>query len=297
MDIFEKQGEPFFQHQPHSGSKNYLIHFNSAEGYLRQAEVVAQRDGLSSRREDRDEWSASRTFEEAVELARFGWRGGRRDLMSKIEELNLTYRFKHLPRFGLDVAGMYPQIEAAVAGDPECMVTQGVIRSMAKPVVQIVVNVGASAVVSKEAMINRGVATMAYVDYVEQLGYGIELAVVSTGVTSNYRISAGCIVKRAGEILDLDKAFFWVAHPSVHRRMFFSIIEQIPDDRFWNEFCYGYGSPYALAKVADFGEKENLIVLDGFMYSEEDSFRTIESAMKAIKKKFEEVLGNLEGDE
>jgi hypothetical protein len=182
--------------------------------------------------------SGTNSFDEALKLARFGWPEGRK-LMS--ESLALIIPRPEPFRSQIyDVGGAYPIVPIAITGDPACMVDFYNANIATQPIVRIDQNIRASWNVEPETMMTHGAAVLSLVSDLEARGYSVELRIFE----HNHCIARGpnliwsAIYKRAGELLDLDRAAFALAHPAVLRRFGFTMREQSP------ELERGYSAEY-----------------------------------------------------
>lgn len=186
------------------------------------------KEAYASHREKETDWAGTSTFDDAINLARYGWPEGREKMVSGMSE---AVALKRPSAYALayDVAGAYPDIVRYVGGDPMNMVTPGWEETNKRQIVPIVINVAASSAVSTEAIINRGVAVLTMIDEIEAAGYRVELT-ISWCCEANVKpvglIDISVIAKRAEDHLSLDTLAFMLAHPSMIRRVFFAAYEQ-----------------------------------------------------------------------
>ncbi|MGE3279723.1 MAG: hypothetical protein AB7H90_03305 [Alphaproteobacteria bacterium] len=169
----------------------------------------------------------TRTFDEAMELARYGWVEGRNHLFDAMANIRPTFP-KRMDRF--DVAGAYPFVPRHVAGDPMSMVMPGRGAIASRPVIHVNYIGGAIADVSGRAFINRGAALLSYIDALENMGYSVELTVSrrTKSKDGTYTFEAVIPLKSAGQALDIHRCAFALAHPAMHRRLYWSIQGQHP---------------------------------------------------------------------
>lgn len=192
---------------------------------------------LSSRKNEsmfRDRWYGTNSFEEAMTLAREGWKDGL-ELISNLSA-KLERSTSHLvtkPSMQWDVAGDFADAGLFVTGVPECM-GSFVEMEIDKPIVRILMNLSVSCGVGAEAIMRRGAACVALVDALENAGRSCEI-VVAAGSGYSYdqetwKTMHVVPVKLAGEPLELDRMAFLLAHPSSFRRLFFSAWEHEDKD-------------------------------------------------------------------
>lgn len=184
-------------------------------------------------------FTQTHTKEEAVNLALYGWPAGRDNLSDTLAIVNPergVYRAS-----GRDVAGDFPNVPMAIAGDPMCMTTTRRSHVASHPVIRIDYNISTSGTVDANCYVNRGAALLSIVDMLEARGYSCELRLFVKAYSDHKRLNMAVTYKRAGDALDLDRAAFAITHPSVLRRFYFSVCEQHPDLE--KEFDVGYGVP------------------------------------------------------
>lgn len=179
------------------------------------------------------EWTLGVSYEQALELARTGWREGAQDLSSRLEA-HMPPRDKE-DSWRYDVAGELPDIGRFLAGDPTHMRRHGHPKGH-RPIIAIAVNIRLMCGVKASAMANYGAALIAVIDQLEHTNRRVELT-VTFATDQGPRVSAGWTVKKAEDPLDLAAVAFSVAHPAASRRIGFAMYEHSDVPRHW-----GYGS-------------------------------------------------------
>lgn len=185
---------------------------------------------------DPDWYGGTRSMEETVDLARNGWREGRERMergMRAVAEKRRDVR----PAAHYDVAGAFPSIPRAVAGDPLSMVNHKPNLRAAMPVVRILFERWIYAYLDPQAIMNYGIALLSYVDALETAGYSVECYLIFSAEGGGEYHQTIVPYKLAGEALDLDRAAFALAHPSVTRRLEFALYEHHPEmQQHWNYY-------------------------------------------------------------
>lgn len=205
----------------------------SAELFYRARDVEGNLPGKSVVRYPGgpdDGWSDVSSLNEAVELGLYGWRDGEKLMEEKIAQAFIVQKLFPRKSSGIDVAGAFPIIPAAVAGDPMCMMTPSDESIKTKPIVRIIVNVAVSGNVPREVIYARGGAILAWVDELESSGFRCEIVIIETGIFgSKGETPKGVVFMATGktpeEPLDIDRMGFLLCHPAVQRRIFFSLYE------------------------------------------------------------------------
>lgn len=182
-----------------------------------------------------DGWSDVGSLSEAVNLGLYGWKDGEKLMQAQIAQAFIVQKLFSRKAAGVDVAGAYPNVPLAIAGDPLCMVTPSAETTKTKPIVRIIVNVSVSGNVPREVIHARGGAILAWVDELEKCGYRCEIVVIETGIFGTRGDAPKGIMfmatgKLPEEPLDIDRMSFLLCHPAMQRRIFFSLYEG--DDAF-----------------------------------------------------------------
>ncbi len=200
-------------------------------------------------------WAGTDTFQEAVDLARNGWPEG-----AQLAKAQLRFLEDLIPSHVMRSEPAYSQVGPGVLDferlrmeHPEPYMTfVPVEREEYGQIVHVNYTVSASAGVSTDAMIQKGVVIAALIDLLEQSGKRVEL-IMTGGTSSGYNSQSPSlilevIVKRAQDPLDLERLVM-IAHPATHRRLHFSIKEQAHEDirsRLGIDINGGYGMPVSV---------------------------------------------------
>lgn len=212
---------------------------------------------LSSDKESYGDWhGGTKNLSEAATLASDGWSEIRPDVDALLD--NVTERLAerlaniYVPRH--DFGGAYVDMGRYLEGDPECMVTFNAEPAGAMGrVVKIAVAVTASASIDAEDIKRRGIAVLALVDTITKLGCGVELWVDSTiQGDGGSRYTTAVKLHDSNDTLDIDSIMFALAHPSMLRRLVFSIQEQSPTASKQGARTHGgYGIPSKIGITAN----------------------------------------------
>ena len=188
-------------------------------------------------------FTGSQSFEETLELAEHGYPAGRARFadMAGIASYHIGHR---RPGVGYDVGGRYPMVPRFCAGDPASMVTSEPHHDDQRRIISIYVAVCASADVTAQTILNRGAAIGGLIDAVEDEGHSVRLVIFENNQGFKHPVWYEIEVKAAGEPLDLDLMAFAVTHPSVLRRLVFSLHENnghVNNGGLFENYRYGYG--------------------------------------------------------
>lgn len=219
--------------------------FNSFGEYIRLAK--GNKNPLASNKKEEDKWSGTSSLEEACNLALHGWDEVRPevDLLLGDLEPRFSEAFGEYYVTRHDVAGSFVDVGAYVTGEPECM-----MEFIPEPdarmgrVVKIVVAGTASSFVKSEHIMKRGIAVLALIDVIHKMGLGIELW-WDESIRGGYATTVK--LHDSAEPMDINTLMFALAHPSMLRRLQFSVQEQSEKAKEQDAVQYGgYGSPSEL---------------------------------------------------
>jgi len=220
--------------------------FDDFTGFL--AELRPRADAGSQNVDDRPTpFSGTRTYREALDLARKGWPEGMdrvRPIVDRV--LQDALRWAHTPEDGPAIEGEYFDPGLVAQGIPECCYApdEESQRLAYLPSVKLALNISVSSAVSGESICKRGAAFLALVQTLEALGVKNELWLTETSCGHEVRI----LVKGMGDMLQWDKACYLFMHPSVLRRLMFAAQETMGEPE-----TYGaYGRPEDSFMPADF---------------------------------------------
>lgn len=180
----------------------------------------------------RDDFTRSKTWEEARDLAMEGWSEIRPDvdkMVSRVvENVRPTIEQTWQPLY--DVVGASVDIGAYMTGEPECMVDfANVETSRVGRVVSVIVCIGARSNIPSDSIMRRGAAVAALIEILGTMQHSVEVWAESTSRgdgKSRAAIHTTLVkVKDAEERLDINAFMFALAHPSMLRRMVFAVRE------------------------------------------------------------------------
>lgn len=241
----------------------------SWDEYVTQAQLPSPDDANSSRKETRDDWYGG-SFAEAVEMATGA---GYRDLLpeadrlaERVEQTVAADLFQTTFASRYDVAGAEVDMGRFLSGEPECMIESTPIRvSRHGRAVRIAVPCNVSSRVTPEQVLARGAAVMALVDILARAQHPLEVwSVIPTmGEKRDARTSYAVLVQEANQPLDPGRLMYALAHPSMQRRLSFSLRENEPltirrQIGTLNTRNYGYPDR---ARVEDLPEAEGTTII------------------------------------
>lgn len=212
------------KHQLRFDHRDYLVFsYNSISDYLADAEDTDKNDlgheaGFSH-------WKGTKSWEEAVELARFGWTEVAKEMTAQLKVALKNTKTDEIIKNVLDVCGYQANVPMYLVGVPTNMIRQNRVRQKAK-VVNVIKPMGATANVSREQYVKAGVECMRIINALEKRGYAVNLFIASASRVSGRYATILVKVKSSNERLNVSKMAFFLASPSVHRRFNFSLIQK-----------------------------------------------------------------------
>jgi hypothetical protein len=199
----------------------------------------------SSRKGDSD-WAGC-SWAEALELARYGWREGAKDMRRAFADLpsptlSAGNAWRH------DYYGERIDMARFSYGDDACFRTRsGSDRGRAK-LVRILVPMAYPCTTSEESVVNRGAAIISVVDALEMTRRTVEVvccyASTSSGsrkATQGFHMNHAVVVKQAGQPFDIERMSFFLSHNASLRRIGFALMESSAEAEPSHRSNYGYG--------------------------------------------------------
>lgn len=263
---------------------------------------LASKATRASQRENDKKFTGTDTFEEAVELAKHGWKEG----LEKFKQLSkpivkTQYKDMKTHTVDFDFSGAYPDVQRFLAGEPECMVRFSSDNKKFRQL-RIMMAFNQTQNISKEYVFKRGAAVLNLIDILEKNNIRCEV-ILSSYSTASDSFMINILAKRAEERLNLESLNFAMCHAAMYRRFGFSIKEKRPMEqrqRHGSLNGYGYGSSENLKYdffgkfshvYKEFSEKANIDT----NFSKENciilSATTPESLRKNIIEEIRRVLG------
>lgn len=191
---------------------------------------------LQSRAESSENtrWTGTRNYEEAYNLALYGWEEGLKMLSDNVKIAEKAIPPITKPERRYDIAGYYPNPARAAAGEIFSMVAFDSGDLKRKPIVRLRTHFGAIANVEVTKIMQWGAAICSYINKLEQSGQSVQLDSASEVIPSKNEndsdapsLSFQFSLKKAGEPLSLATIVFWWGHPSALRRITFSGYEKL----------------------------------------------------------------------
>ena len=196
--------------------------------FIKQAPRIDSAGKSSIEDESTKDWDDNAGYKGAIELAEKGWPAGVKKM--KKFEVEAGENFDTLPAFSYDIAGAFPSVPAYCAGDPEHMALPVDLPN--KPVCKMVVEIGKAWHLRAATSMRYGVAILGAVNSLMMAGVTVVLDANWSGAFdygqrdySQWLIPLG----GGGQVMDLDRLAYCLAHPALLRRIGFSYLERVKE--------------------------------------------------------------------
>lgn len=209
----------------------------------------------SDKERDTDWAGGTENLADAVRLGHEGYDEIRPEVERMFSELEsqLAERLEVAFQTRFDYSGSVVDVGRYLGGEPECMI-DFVPEPSARMgrVVKVIINGSCSAFVDAKRIIQRGVVVCALVDAIHKLGMGVEVyaefPINDTHINArNGKVHTSLVKLHSSEqLLDINNLMFALCHPSMLRRIQFSVMEQSQWDSAKRIIKSGYGYPSAL---------------------------------------------------
>ena len=245
-------------------NNTYCVEFKSIEEFYNYLCNTPVNDAFKNRelksKTGRPEFTKTNSYEEAVELMKYGWEDMAKELNQKLaaKSRNVVYGNRQVNKF--DVCGYQASVPRYLQGIPTNMISKKNIPVKEK-VVTINKSVTYAGRVSIKDIISESVRVLQIVKKLEVQGVKANINVIFGTEKAGRKIICKIRVKNANERLNISKLAFCLVHPSMLRRIIFRFVEVYPYTT--NYFVIGYGSPMYENDMYSVCEKE--YVLPAFM--------------------------------
>ena len=202
-----------------------------------QSPCKAEDEKRSSLTSDQDRfggrsWYGTESLPDACKLALDGWEGPRVEVNRYVDEVRDHVQRFTLPSFvpTFDVSGGEVDVDRYLLGEPENMIEQTIMPTAKHgKVVRLIVAGTVSAMIDQDTINKRGAAIVALIDALRIAQHTLEIWVqhgVETYAAGQHK-EWHCVtlLKAPEDQVDLDSLMFALAHPSMLRRLIFSVME------------------------------------------------------------------------
>lgn len=164
-----------------------------------------------------DSWAGG-SFETGVNLATNGWPEGMAKLQGAMDVLRTQGKGKSR---AYDVAGDYPIVARALAGVPDSMTRRVINNASRKPVIDLYISPVMTSQGKADNFILIGSAIVDFIDSLESSGYSVNLLTSVVSQRNGHMAGSVFPLKTGGEALDIEKIIYFIAHPTLLRRLAF----------------------------------------------------------------------------
>ena len=231
----------------------------------------------------RHEFTKTENFSEAIELALHGWPEGLKMIEQALDDIEALPAIEPLPVF--DVCGEAFNLDAVLQGQPENMFYYMPQESNKPRIIQLAFNFGYNWKITAAQVMARGAAIASAVNDIENAGMRVELYAYQSTTRGRYATTTVVKIKAAQEPLELERMVFAAAHPSMHRRLNFSMFEQYKETEFSKRFGSSYGASKEPANnlLTEAGlQNENLIKIGNETFDPDRVKRSIQQQLDSI---------------
>ena len=239
--------------------KTIVKHWDSLAEAIATAEGPAGPlwgDAKRSSREGSEDFTGTKSLEQAVGLAREGWPAGLKNMVRNVAALAAAPSLARGPAFSYDVGGAYPMASLAAAGDPACMVNLAPVNDRHRPIIRLAVSAAFSWRYEPFEVENYGAGLVGIIDALEAADFRVEVNLAFSFEADGEKALFTVKVKDAGEALDLERMSFCLCHASMFRRIGFGLMESCLNSKRW-------ASSYGVMRALKQDEMPELLPLAG----------------------------------
>lgn len=225
-----------------SGSQIHeIVEFKSLNEFIEYIENTPENELFknacykSSKAIDSRGWYLTKSLDEAINFAKYGWNEGAKDLNTNFKIATKNATSDIVLKQVLDVAGYQAVVPLYLQGAPMNMINKKP-QVIKQKIITINKVTSFSSGISSSQVIKETTKCLEIIKKIESKGFRVNLnLLISTG-----KVCVKIRLKSANERLNIAKLAFPVVHPSMFRRLFFRFVETYPS---YNEmhFKNGYG--------------------------------------------------------
>lgn len=248
-----------FEKKNSEGKKYYF--FKSMNDLVNIVENHRSTDYLDAS-EDKDftNWYKTNDMDEALDLYKYGWSEGTKELNQKIKLYNYKMEFKN----EYSMVGSHVSVPRYLNGHPQSMIRRTQIERKDN-VINLVRFSSILGEISGNRLVEEGAKFVALVQNLEAQGYrcNVDVVFASDRSYNDYHF-VRVRIKSSNERLNIAKMSFPMCHPSMFRRFIFKLrwIEYGTCDNFrsWNMSGEGYLFEQLKKRVKPFLDKNDYLV-------------------------------------
>jgi hypothetical protein len=243
--------------------------------------------------------SGTRTWDDALRLARQGWADGRR-LLVAAESRQIRTGHARTRQHSFDIAGAIPDIPRYLCGDPEHMMDFMPSNNGRKPIISVYVSPMCPLTTTSQRRANWGAALLSWLEAEEIMGFRVEINVIYVSYSNVIMVgdtknAPHAVVKfrlkSATEQPSIDGLAFWLMHDAAHRRLQFAVRERMQIGPWYREGAvYGRAVTDKETILAYVEENHPLLVLGDGASTVEEGLRMIDRDLAHWRTRIEGVV-------
>jgi len=165
-----------------------------------------------------DSFTQSRDMDHAVSMARDGWpEGAQRAAALRDKVLVNLPMERRATTFA--VAGAYPHVQRAIAGNPASMYRLDTTASRRRPVITLISDMCVRASTSADCLTNRAAVVAAIIDAIEAAGYACNVVGYCSSRGNGVRWATIVNLKESHQPADIGRLAFGLGHAAMFRRL------------------------------------------------------------------------------
>lgn len=189
-----------------------------------------------------EKFAGSPDMESAIRMAREGWPEGAERAASLRDKVSVSVPVERRART-FAVAGAFPNVQRAIAGDPANMYRLDSVASRRRPVLTLLSDMCVPATTFAGCLTNRAAVVAAIVDAIESAGFACNIVGYCSAKLNRVRWATIVNLKDSDQPADIGRLAFGLGHASMFRRLAW-----VPavEDRFTQAVGVALGAPVAL---------------------------------------------------
>lgn len=214
---------------------------------------------------------------EAVNLLKYGWDSGSKEMVVKLSKLVTNKRLSFKPEY--NVVGGQASVPRYLQGLPTNMILNKNVEKDTK-IINVYKSAGYHGFYTPEEIMKESVKALQIVQLLENNRYRVNVYVVKYNegkhegsVRSGVNFGTKIKIKSANEKMNIKKMAFCLAHPDFQRRLIWRLIEINPD---FKKVFVGYGKPVENDIIAYDNKSKSRLSKDKyseiFKFNENDIF-------------------------
>ena len=221
-----------------------------------------------------EDFTGTKSFEEAVELFKNGWTEKAKELTQKLKVIENEVEVNTKQKPCLSMQGYQAVVPLYLHGVPNNMVNKKMVPVKQK-VITINKPISYAARISKQQILEESIKALQVIKKIEAQGVRCNLNIV-WAVSAGKTIIVKVRIKSSTEKLNISKLAFPLVNPSMLRRLAFRFLEVYPGVT--EAFTWGYGTPVNTLDIKDELEDDSYY-LPRFLKQEVNSINDLENVI------------------